>query len=414
MLHRHTRPSRVSTVRTSLRMIGSALLLWSLLLLFPQSAASAWSTLETDQPQWLNKPVLHFLLNRPDAGEERLVASGFTPKDARRIMDVARREGAALLSLKNERDPSAYNTRLEELLADTDRALRERLDARTYLHLSEWTLNTFEDEAYGNVRSFAAPLPEDGVAYRVFATQYAPANGEPVVQVAVPDKYVKFASQCSTIYTWPTPPSGYSREPHFVRIYVPATGITDTLPVCEVGPWNTDDNYWNAAEDLERPRRTFTDLRRGNPQSQAAYFWDHNDGKDAFGRTVANPAGIDLSFEAARRLGLRSEPEKGVYENAWVWVTYLWELPGLATRTVWPGDTNADGVADERDILAIAHHFGAMGEPRAVSGTTWAPHEVDTSAWPYPHAVHADANGDGIVNETDIEAVETNWHMQHD
>lgn len=379
------------------------------------SRANAWQPAETDTaPRWLKKPILHFLLDRPDSGEEALLASGFDSSEARVIMAVARDEGTHLRSLRDERNAEIYNARVQSLLSATDLALREHLSASAYTLLDDWANRAFNDEAYGNMSLASAGLPEEGVAYRVFATQFAPASGEPEVHVAVPDKYVKFASQCSTIYTWPTPPSGYTREPHYVRVYVPTTGITETLPVCETGPWNIDDNYWNAANDPERPRRTYTDLSRGNPEAQAAYFWDYNDGKDSYGRTVANPAGLDLSFAAARLLGLRSEPEQQIYENAWVWVTFLWELPGLSTRTVWPGDANADGIVDERDVLATAFHLGTSGAARDGASTAWAPQEVDTSGWPHPHAAYADANGDGVVNQTDIEVVEAHWLRQHD
>ena len=64
-------------------------------------------------------------------------------------------------------------------------------------------------------------------------------------------------------------------------------------------------------------RQNWRDLPRGLPQAQAAKQNGHNGGKDQFGRTVLNPAGIDLAdgmFWDA--LGLK--------DNAWVTVDYLW------------------------------------------------------------------------------------------
>ena len=62
-------------------------------------------------------------------------------------------------------------------------------------------------------------------------------------------------------------------------------------PVWDVGPWNTKDDYWNPSAT----REMWKDLPQGRPEAQAAYQNGYNGGKDQFGRTVANPAGIDLA-----------------------------------------------------------------------------------------------------------------------
>ena len=62
-------------------------------------------------------------------------------------------------------------------------------------------------------------------------------------------------------------------------------------PVWDVGPWNTKDDYWNPSAT----REMWKDLPQGKPEAQAAYQNGYNGGKDQFGRTVANPAGIDLA-----------------------------------------------------------------------------------------------------------------------
>ncbi len=59
-------------------------------------------------------------------------------------------------------------------------------------------------------------------------------------------------------------------------------------------------------------------LPRCQPEAQAAYFREYNRGKDEFGREVLNPAGVDLTPAAARRLGLDR------YQNAWVAVRFPW------------------------------------------------------------------------------------------
>jgi hypothetical protein len=90
-----------------------------------------------------------------------------------------------------------------------------------------------------------------------------------------------------------------------------ATGTCAWAPVWDVGPWNTKDDYWSVL------REQWRELPQGLPEAQAAFHDGHNDGKDGSGRTVANPAGIDLSdalFDSALRLP----------DNGHVLVSYLW------------------------------------------------------------------------------------------
>ena len=88
-------------------------------------------------------------------------------------------------------------------------------------------------------------------------------------------------------------------------------------PVWDVGPWNTKDDYWNPSAT----REMWKDLPQGKPEAQAAYQNGYNGGKDQFGRTVANPAGIDLAdgtfWDAL-----------GMSDNGFVDVTYLWTGDG--------------------------------------------------------------------------------------
>jgi len=173
------------------------------------------------------------------------------------------------------------------------------------------------------------------VTYRVFATQYAP-NTPGAVEVALPDRCVKFASlgNVSALAAANCGP-GYPLNLDYRVALTLDNGRSATIPVKEVGPWNLDDNYWNAASGTQRPRRRFTDLPTGTPEAQAAFNNNYNvvsncgdldqkptgrsGGADQFGRCVLNPAGIDLSVAAAAQLGL------GNLENAWVTVSYLWE-----------------------------------------------------------------------------------------
>lgn len=89
-------------------------------------------------------------------------------------------------------------------------------------------------------------------------------------------------------------------------------------PVWDVGPWNTKDDYWNPSI----ARQSFQQLPQGLPEAQAAYQGRFNNGLDARGRRVANPAGLDLGDGTFwDDLQLR--------DNSWVTVSYLWTGRGV-------------------------------------------------------------------------------------
>ncbi len=172
------------------------------------------------------------------------------------------------------------------------------------------------------------------VKYRVYATQYRP-NTRGSIEAAVPDKCVKFASLgWSSALTSAGCPAGYRLGLNYkVRVRRP-NGAVITVRVKDVGPWNEDDNYWDGTGG-GRPRRMFRSLARGTPEAQAAFYngfntvpncdtlsgapSGHAGPADQFGRCVLNPAGIDLSVQAAHRLGFAK------LQSGWVTVTFLWE-----------------------------------------------------------------------------------------
>ena len=174
------------------------------------------------------------------------------------------------------------------------------------------------------------------MTYRVFATQFAPNAGTPSVQVAVPDQCVKFAALGDTATLQSKGcAAGYTTDLDYSVKVVRDNGQSATIPVGDTGPWNIDDNYWDPPSG-SRPRRLFTDLPQGTPESQAAFYDNYNNspnclnldkqtpsghsgGADQYGRCVLNPSGIDLSLNAASQLGL------GQGQNEWVTVTFNWE-----------------------------------------------------------------------------------------
>ncbi len=159
-------------------------------------------------------------------------------------------------------------------------------------------------------------------SYRVFATREGlvggtTANGHVITEN---DQFVALPSGQAL--------DGDGKGDYSVRLCT-AAGRCATVPVWDIGPWNTDDDYWNAAP----PRKNFTDVPQGTPEAQAAYANHYHDGDDGFGRSVKNPAGIDVADGTFRALGLA--------DNSYVTVDYLWT--GRAGEA--PGDVHI-GTAD--------------------------------------------------------------------
>ena len=143
------------------------------------------------------------------------------------------------------------------------------------------------------------------VHHRVFATREGLVGGTTANgHVIVPgDLFVALPSRRALA---PRDTGDYS-----VKLCAP-TGRCAFAPVWDVGPWNTRDDYWNPPGH----RESWPDLPQGVPQAQAARA-GHNGGRDQFGRTVRNPAGIDLAD------GLFADA-LGLTDNAWIEVDYLW------------------------------------------------------------------------------------------
>jgi len=117
-------------------------------------------------------------------------------------------------------------------------------------------------------------------------------------------------------------PSGRVRAPRDTGDYtVQVCNATRCAwaPVWDVGPWNIRDDYWNS----QQVRENWGVLAQGLPMAQAAYQGNFNVGRDGFGRTISNPAGIDLADGTFW-------DDLGMNGNGWVTVSYLWTGRGPA------------------------------------------------------------------------------------
>ena len=151
--------------------------------------------------------------------------------------------------------------------------------------------------------------PEEFTATSVSSTVYATREG--LVGHTTANGHV--IQERDRFVALPSVRSLCSKDGHEYEVRVSYGTETVTVPVWDVGPWNTKDDYWNPSSE----REMWQDLPQGLPEAQAAFQDGYNGGKDQFGRTVMNPAGIDLADGTFW-------DDLGMINNDWVEVTYLW------------------------------------------------------------------------------------------
>ncbi|RKN49227.1 hypothetical protein [Micromonospora endolithica] len=203
-----------------------------------------------------------------------------------------------------------------------------------------------------------------GLVYRVYATRIGlvgevTANGRTIV---ARDHFVALPSRRGL--------SPLNRGDYTVRVCTTSGSRCEYAPVWDVGPWNTRDDYWN----ISAVRENWKDLPRGRPEAQAAYQNGYNGGRDQFGRTVLNPAGIDLA-DGTFWDGLR------LTTNAWVDVAYLWT--GVGPRgVVGDGPLNIrSGASTSYPVRGLAARYANVPLQCYVTGQTVAGPYRTTNRW---------------------------------
>jgi hypothetical protein len=298
-----------------------------------------------DLDQWLRQyrlGLLSYLYNTADEKLKKDVNKleskiHLNQIDAKTLKDIAQFEGKEILKIKmsdykwkriNEKEDfeinkneyiNQLNKKIESLRRIVTEKIIELLGRDKYDIFLQWAYNWQNDELdYRNnkIKSLYNANQLGVMACYVFATQFELDE----IGVALPDKYIKFAN-----LGWPIPDKYkkyYSSPPY--KIEIVRGDVKEEFEIRDVGPWNEDDNYWDLPEWLNIGsgpyRRTFNELSICMPEARAAFERNFNNGLDQFGRKVLNPAGVDLTFEAAKMLGLE------YLENAWVTI-FIDKLP---------------------------------------------------------------------------------------
>ncbi|MDI3481615.1 MAG: hypothetical protein PWQ97_1270 [Tepidanaerobacteraceae bacterium] len=279
---------------------------------------------------WGQKEILNYLLCTADDKLQNDVKQlqqdlELTDSQMERLKILALQEHELIREKMQNRRNKSFNDEIKQTFSDIDNASQKILEGK-YEDFRKWIIKWWnEEKKYRKEwlkRNRAEANGEIGTQASidrvlVYATQYA---GHTDYEVALPDKYIKFANIGWDDEIPDLRKPYYSNPPYTVNVYYEETdeSVLD-VEVREVGPWNEDDNYWDAADDANE-RRLFQDLDLGQPEAEEAFYNDYNNGENQFGDEVTNPAGIDLTPDVAEDLGLE------YLENAWVWVRYS-DLP---------------------------------------------------------------------------------------
>ncbi len=96
--------------------------------------------------------------------------------------------------------------------------------------------------------------------------------------------------------------------------------------------------------------------------------------------------------------------------------TYQVYVNTCPADTVWPGDANSDLIVNAFDVLSIGLAYGETGATRIAATTNWVGQYCTDWSNYFISGInhkHADCNGDGIVDTTDLDAVTINNGLTH-
>jgi hypothetical protein len=229
--------------------------------------------------------------------ENRILAQAFGESE----IVLAANRGLPKREIAKKIAASDYDEKIAAAVARTKKRIEAIVPEDQSADLEGWVDEQWDQEVSAastedftaSSETYSASNHRKGIRCRVFATQYA---GYTEREVALPHRNLKFG-----------------RQPR-VRIWRVSGGPAVGPRVKEVGPWNTYDNYWM----YNKHRTMYKRVPRCKPEAQVAYYQNFNRGKDEFGREVLNPAGVDLTPDVARSMGLKK------HQNAWVYVRFPW------------------------------------------------------------------------------------------
>lgn len=314
--------------------------LTSALIASNQTATGAPAGLDLSQ-----RPVLAYLLRNQAQQADfdaAIQATTRQSKEIRQAIEDLQERQRALKQITEPivADPSVSNVEKRKRIAELDyngtvlraqltllQAIQNALTPAQYRQALDWLNRRWNGEIVAAQRPTEQASRSPAFAgfvfqvLHIFATWFLPNSDQPQDQVALPDKYIKFANLDLHALI---PISGYEGSDY--RVTVVYRGISaQNLRVLDAGPWNINDTYWSYGAGDYQIRRLFGNLPSGIPEAQAAFFPDangqfYNYGLDEFGRLVVSPTAIDLGPAIRDYLSRPGYP----FGADWVDVAFLW------------------------------------------------------------------------------------------
>ncbi|MCB9045841.1 MAG: T9SS type A sorting domain-containing protein [Chitinophagales bacterium] len=143
-------------------------------------------------------------------------------------------------------------------------------------------------------------------------------------------------------------------------------------------------------------------ISNGSPSASATITWSTP--------SVLNPATLPYFYVTVKARDNACPSSKAEY-------SVLVRTRQCNADTVWPGDANGDFTVNIYDPLAIAIAAGQTGPTRTGATISWTPQYcanwATTLVTNNTNMKHADCNGDGTVNNSDLTAVTANYSLSH-
>jgi hypothetical protein len=152
----------------------------------------------------------------------------------------------------------------------------------------------------------------------------------------------------------------------------------------------------------------------GNPTASGGtmpytYYWINTVGSGSFNNTSsASPIFSTVSGYSRARVFVTDS------NNCYASDSVV--IDTNCTYDVWPGDANSDGLASIVDILPIGIGYGSTGPVRSNASLNWVGQPAadwGTTLITGADYKHADCNGDGTIDQNDLNAILLNYGLTH-
>ena len=135
------------------------------------------------------------------------------------------------------------------------------------------------------------------------------------------------------------------------------------------------------------------------------WFWSFGDGNTSSSQNPKNRYMSGGTFSVSLIVTTKSGAKDSILHSIFI-----------DSTCVWPGDANANRVANSADVLSIGVAYGDTGSIRPSASTSWYAQPCRNWVDTFANGVNqknADCNGDGVVDSYDVRVVSLNYGFTH-